>query len=128
MNKRAFCLSIIGIALALVFVNGADYSARADCGLSFGCLPPIGLPSFSLCCPASNSGDKDKAQRDMDYSRGGVGRDLSAYNNQNVDEFGDDLATNSFNGNPDPDPKIRDMPYKFQPASEEKGLYSHKRF
>jgi len=120
MNKTAFSLSIAGIALALVLTGGVHDSARAICGIS--------LPSFSLCCHTATR-DKDKAARDMDYSSGrGVDRDLGIYLSSSVDEFGDDLAYNSFNGAPDPDPKVRNRPYGFQPATEEKGLFSYKRF
>jgi hypothetical protein len=120
MNKIAVSLSIAGMALALVLAGGVYDDARAFCGIS--------LPSFPLCCHTAKTADKDTMERDMDYSHGGVDRDLGIYLNTNVNEFGDDLAYNSFNGATDPDQKVRNRPYGFQPAPEEKGLFSYKRF
>ncbi len=55
---------IIGLALAVVLVGGAFFSAQAECG--FGCLPHITLPS---CWSCASVADRQPAR---DYDRPGA--------------------------------------------------------
>jgi len=51
MNKKL----ILGLALAVVLMSGALFSAQADCG----CLPHISLPSC-LSCQQASARDYDR--------------------------------------------------------------------
>jgi len=47
---------VLGLALSLVLVSGAFFSAQADCG----CLPHTSLPSLSSWFSCCSSGTRDK--------------------------------------------------------------------
>jgi len=62
---------VLGVALSLVLVSGAFFSARADCGCFHwpSCLSLCNFQWPSLCCGSGNVADRDRADRDMDQAR-----------------------------------------------------------
>jgi hypothetical protein len=71
MSKKLAGLSIFGFALALVLLGGAFQDARAACGFqSFGCLPQISMPCFSLCGAGGMSRDADMGAGRTEFHRG----------------------------------------------------------
>src|SRR5208337_1157338 len=62
---------VLGVALSLVLVSGAFFSARADCGCFHwpSCLSLCNFQLPSLCCGSGNVADRDRADRDMDQAK-----------------------------------------------------------
>lgn len=92
---------VLGVALSLVLVSGAFFSARADCGCFHwpSCLSFCNFHLPSLCCGSGNVADRDRADRDLDQAKVNVphtGPYKYDYNNKHgiANEFGLDKAGN----------------------------------
>jgi hypothetical protein len=97
MNKTL----VLGVALSLVLVSGAFFSARADCGCFQwpSCLSLCNIHWPSFCCGSGNVADRDRADRDLDRAAvkaPNTGPFKFDYNNKHgiVNEFGNDKAGN----------------------------------